>query len=208
MSDKVLLGFNINNILGKNSKNSIVDNLFSKYKIEKEEESKDVPFDKLKIGEIIKEAVDSIFDPTSGMTDEEKQNFIDELDRKIKAGEKLTDDEMQYLRMNNPIEYAKMAKVQMQREMLKQQLENCKSKEEAHELYIQAMAQISDEDPTKKETMAAYNNVYDEFRKSAVYDELPATKEEAEKSVNCAKSSGKGEKKSICSLLSGRTQWI
>lgn len=181
MSDTVLSGFSIKNILGKNNKNSVVNNLFSKYKIENEnDKANESQLDNLKIGEMMKEAVDSIFDPTSGMTEEEKQSFLDEMNRKIKAGEKLTADEMQYLRMNDPIQYAKMAKVQMQREMLKKQLENCKSKEEAHDLYIEAMSRISDDDPTKKETMAAYNNVYDEFRKSDAYEGLPATKKEAE----------------------------
>lgn len=181
MSDTVLSGFSIKNILGKNNKNSVVNNLFSKYKIENEnDKANESQLDNLKIGEMMKEAVDSIFDPTSGMTEEEKQSFLDEMNRKIKAGEKLTADEMQYLRMNDPIQYAKMAKVQMQREMLKKQLENCKSKEEAHDMYIEAMSRISDDDPTKKETIAAYNNVYDEFRKSDAYEGLPSTKEEAE----------------------------
>lgn len=181
MGGTMLAGFSIKNIFGKNNKNNAVNNLFSKYKIENEDEKAQAPqLDNLNIGEMMKEAVDSIFDPTSAMTEEEKQSFIEELNRKIKAGEKLTEDEMQYLRMNDPIAYAKMAKVQMQREMLKKQLENCKSKEEAHDLYIEAMSRISDDDPTKKETMAAYNNVYDEFRKSDAYEGLPATKEEAE----------------------------
>lgn len=178
MSENVLSGFSIKEM--SKGKTSVIDNMFSKYKIQSEEEKSDAKMDNINIGLMVKDAIDDIFDPTSAMTEEEKQNFLDEMQRKIKAGEKLTADEMQYLRMNDPIEYAKMAKVQMQREMLKKQLENCKSKEEAHDMYIEAMSRISDDDPTKMETMAAYNNVYDEFRKSDAYEELPATKDEAE----------------------------
>lgn len=181
MGDTVLSGFQIKNMLGKSHKSNAIDKMFSKYKIGNEEDkTKEVKTDNLELGKVMKQAIDDLFDPTAGMTEEEKQDFLAEMKRKIKNGEKLTADEMQYLRVNDPLEYARMAKVQMQREMLKKQLENCKSKEEAQELYVDAMSRISDDDPTKVETMAAYNNVYDEFRKSDAYEALPATKEEAE----------------------------
>ena len=48
---------------------------------------------------------------------------------------KLSADEMQYLRMNDPVTYAKMAKVQIQRKALESRLKQAKSKEEALEIY-------------------------------------------------------------------------
>ena len=115
------------------------------------------------VGERLKEIIDSILDPTSGMTEKQKADFTKELHRKIEHGEKLTADEMQYLRINDPIEYAKMAKVQIQRQALEDRLKSCKTKEEARDVYIEAMSRINQDDPTIKETMAAYNNVYKEF---------------------------------------------
>jgi hypothetical protein len=178
MNNNILTGFNVKAIL--NNKSSAADNLFAKYSISQETDGGTAKYDDLNIGQVLKEAIDSIFDPTSGMTDKQKEDFVKELELKINRGEKLTADEMQYLRINNPLEYAKMAKVQIQREALENRLKSCKSKEEAQEVYTEAMSRISDDDPAKKETIAAYNNAYEEFRKSDEYSKLPATKKEAE----------------------------
>lgn len=181
MSEEFFWGYSLKNIFSNNKKNTAIDNMFSKYKIKTEEEKlKDSRQDNLKIGELMKAAIDNILDPTSAMTEEEKQNFVAKMQRKIKMGEKLTADEMQYLRMNDPMQYIKMSKVQMQREILEKRLENCKSKEEAQEVYADAMLRISKEDVARTETIAAYNNVYEEFKKSNKYETLPETKEEAE----------------------------
>lgn len=47
-----------------------------------------------------------------------------------------------------------------------------------------AYDEFSDDDPDRAETMAAYNNAYEEFRKSDRYEDLSNTKEEAEKKEN------------------------
>lgn len=133
--------------------------------------------DTVNIGLILKEAVDSIFDPTSGMTEEQKNKFLAELENKIRRGKKLTADEMQYLRINNPVEYAKMAKVQIQREALEKRLKSCKSKQEAQQVYTDAMSGISDDDFAKQETIAAYDDAYEEFRRSEEYKKLPEKEE-------------------------------
>lgn len=177
----------VNNILSTvnirktiNNKSNAIDNLFAKYKSDNNTDPQSSSIDTASIGVMLKDAVDSIFDPTSGMTEEQKKKFIEKLENKIKHGKKLTADEMQYLRINNPIEYAKMAKVQIQREALENRLKSCKSKEEAHDLYVDAMSKISDNDPAKRETIAAYNDTYKEFQKSNEYSSLPNTKKEAE----------------------------
>ena len=177
----------VNNILSTvnirktiNNKSNAIDNLFAKYKSDNNADSQSSSIDTASIGVMLKDAVDSIFDPTSGMTEEQKKKFIEKLENKIKHGIKLTADEMQYLRINNPIEYAKMAKVQIQREALENRLKSCKSKEEAHDLYVDAMSKISDNDPAKEETIAAYNDTYKDFQKSDEYSSLPNTKKEAE----------------------------
>lgn len=162
----------------KNNAKNPIQNRFSNYRINNEKTS-EKPLDKATIGAALKDVVDSIFDPTTGMSDEEKEKFIEKLHKKIKNGDELSADEMQYLRINEPLTYAKMAKVQMQRKCLETQLNSCKSKEEAHDKYIQAMSRISEDDPARAETIAAYNNVYDEFKESEEYKKLPNTDKEA-----------------------------
>ena len=81
--------------------------------------------------------------------------------------------------------YAKAAKVQVLRESLKKQLKSATSKEKAADIYTQAMSRISEDDPARKEIMAAYDDVYKEFRKSDEYKALPNTEKEAkEKAAN------------------------
>ena len=134
---------------------------------------------------IIEIGVDSIFDPTTGMSEEEKKKFVQKLYRKLESGKKLSADEMQYLRKNDPVTYAKAAKVQVLRESLKKQLKSATSKEKAADIYTQAMSRISEDDPARKEIMAAYDDVYKEFRKSDEYKALPNTEKEAkEKAAN------------------------
>lgn len=168
-------------LINNNAKNP-VQNRFSNYRINDEkmlDKAHIKSLDRASIGAALKDVVDSIFDPTTGMSDEEKEKFIEKLHKKIKNGDELSADEMQYLRINEPLTYAKMAKVQMQRKCLETQLNSCKSKEEAHDKYIQAMSRISDDDPVRAETIAAYNNVYDEFKESEEYKKLPNTDKEA-----------------------------
>ena len=86
---------------------------------------------------------------------------------------------MQYLRMNDPVTYAKMAKVQIQRKALESRLKQAKSKEEALEIYTSAKSRISDDDPAREELNAAYDDAYGEFKKSEQYKKLPATEKEA-----------------------------
>lgn len=175
MSDTIAI--NMKSVTRKKDTETKLDNFFANYKLKKTEE-KNTRIDMAEIGRTLKEKVDSFFDPTTGMSEEEKAKFIKEMNRKIKAGEKLTADEMQYLRANDPIQYAKMAKVQVERQALETRLKHCKSKEKAREEYASAMSRVSDDDPTREETIAAYNNMYKEFTESGEYDRLPEEEKE------------------------------
>ena len=126
-----------------------------------------------------------IEDKSITVHEEEKKKFVQKLYRKLESGKKLSADEMQYLRKNDPVTYAKAAKVQVLRESLKKQLKSATSKEKAADIYTQAMSRISEDDPARKEIMAAYDDVYKEFRKSDEYKALPNTEKEAkEKAAN------------------------
>ena len=173
-------------LYNNNKTTRLINNLFKKYrKDDTENEDENTKLDTLSIGLQLKEAVDSIFDPTIGMSEEEKKKFVQKLYRKLESGKKLSADEMQYLRKNDPVTYAKAAKVQVLRESLKKQLKSATSKEKAADIYTQAMSRISEDDPARKEIMAAYDDVYKEFRKSDEYKALPNTEKEAkEKAAN------------------------
>lgn len=178
--------YNNNKSKGTSKTTRLINNLFKKYRKDyAENEDKSAKIDTLSIGLQLKEAVDAIFDPTTGMSEEEKKKFVQKLYRKLESGKKLSADEMQYLRKNDPVTYAKAAKVQVLRESLKKQLKSATSKEKAADIYTQAMSRISEDDPARKEIMAAYDDVYKEFRKSDEYKALPNTEKEAkEKAAN------------------------
>ena len=127
---------------------------------------------------MLRVAVNDYLDPTAGMTDEQKERFIKKLYAKIQSGKKLTPDEMQYLRQNDPVTYMKVARVQAQREALETQLKSCKSKEEAQDLYLDKVSRISEDDPARQELRAAYDDAFDEYRKSGDYKSLPDTEKE------------------------------
>lgn len=178
--------YNNNKAKSTNKTTRLINNLFKKYRKDyAENEDESAKIDTLSIGLQLKEAVDAIFDPTTGMSEEEKKKFVQKLYRKLESGKKLSADEMQYLRKNDPVTYAKAAKVQVLRESLKKQLKSATSKEKAADIYTQAMSRISEDDPARKEIMAAYDDVYKEFRKSDEYKALPNTEKEAkEKAAN------------------------
>lgn len=178
--------YNNNKAQSTNKTTRLINNLFKKYrKDDAENEDESAKIDTLSIGLQLKEAVDAIFDPTTGMSEEEKKKFVQKLYHKLESGKKLSADEMQYLRKNDPVTYAKAAKVQVLRESLKKQLKSATSKEKAADIYTQAMSRISEDDPARKEIMAAYDDVYKEFRKSDEYKALPNTEKEAkEKAAN------------------------
>ena len=178
--------YNNNKSKGTSKTTRLINNLFKKYRKDyAENEDESAKIDTLSIGLQLKEAVDAIFDPTTGMSEEEKKKFVQKLYRKLESGKKLSADEMQYLRKNDPVTYAKAAKVQGLRESLKKQLKSATSKEKAADIYTQAMSRISEDDPARKEIMAAYDDVYKEFRKSDEYKALPNTEKEAkEKAAN------------------------
>lgn len=127
---------------------------------------------------MLRVAVNDYLDPTAGMTDEQKERFIKKLYVKIQSGKKLTPDEMQYLRQYDPVTYMKVARVQAQREAFETQLNNCKSKEEAQDLYLDKVSRISEYDPARQELRAAYDDAFDEYKKSGDYKSLPNTEEE------------------------------
>ena len=110
--------------------------------------------------------------------DAQRERFIKKIYAKIQSGKKLTQDELAYLRRYDPVTYMKVARIQAQREALEAQLKCCKSKEEAQELYTDAVSRIPEDDPARAELLAAYDDAYGEFKKSDDYGSLPQKDED------------------------------
>jgi hypothetical protein len=119
------------------------------------------------------ENIKNILEGTDFKSEEEKIAYEKKLNEKIKMGAELSKGEMSYLQRTNPMMYMRIKRVQMQREMLKIKLKQCKSKKEVEETYNQAMSMISDKDPDKELVISAYQNVVKEFKKTKEYKSLP-----------------------------------
>lgn len=112
-------------------------------------------------------------DPTAGLSEEEKKAYEEKIMQKLRSGKKLTSEEMNYLRAKNPQLYVQAARVQAMRENLRNQLENCKSKEEVEKVYGNFTSMISKDDPMKEALVAAYDDEVKEFKKTDKYQALP-----------------------------------
>ena len=98
------------------------------------------------------------------------------------ATQKLTEEEMRFLQAVDPQLYMQAARIQAMRDSLEQQLEHCKSKEEAAKVFSDTMSMVSDKDPMKEYIVAAYQDAYNEFQKSGKYQHLPQKSSDDNKS--------------------------
>lgn len=119
------------------------------------------------------EKVKVLLEPEVTMTEEEKNAYENKMNQKIKMGKRLTQNEMNYIRRTNPIMYARILRIQLQREMLLRKYLSCRSKKEVEEVYSMAIAGISRKDPDKGALISAYDSATKEFKKSNTYKSLP-----------------------------------
>ena len=115
------------------------------------------------------------------LSDEEKEKMDARIMAKLKAGKKLSQKEMEYLRRTNPMMYAQAMRIQKMAEAVEEQLKHARSKEEANRIVSSAISGISKNDPYKEYIVAAINRVSTEFHKSGAYNKLPNTIEDAKK---------------------------
>ena len=115
------------------------------------------------------------------LSDEEKEKMDAWIMAKLKAGKKLSQKEMEYLRRTNPMMYAQAMRIQKMAEAVEEQLKHARSKEEANRIVSSAISGVSKNDPYKEYIVAAINRVSTEFHKSGAYSKLPNTIEDAKK---------------------------
>lgn len=159
---------------GENGKgNTIFDKVSGAVKPTTSKQSNNDSFD-------IESVMMGYLDPTEGLSEEEKQAYEAKIMQKLRSGKKLTSEEMNYLRVKNPQMYAQAARVQAMRENLKNQLENCRSKEEVEKVYGNSVSMVSKNDPMKEAIVAAYEDVTKEFKKTDKYQALPQKEEDTD----------------------------
>lgn len=76
-------------------------------------------------------------------TDQIKQQKVRRIKQKLKSGQKLSDTELGFLRVNDPSAYKKAKHAEEAREELKSELKKAKSKAEAREAITRAMVKAS-----------------------------------------------------------------
>ena len=116
---------------------------------------------------------------TPQMSEEAKAKKMAKILAKLKAGKKLSSEELEFLRQNDPAMYARAARIKKMAEEVEEQLTHAKSKEEANKIVSSAISGIAKDDPDKEYIVAAINRVAKEFRKSGAYSRLPDTDKDA-----------------------------
>lgn len=118
---------------------------------------------------------------TEDMTQKHRADMDARIMAKLKAGKKLTPEELNYLRRTNSMMYAQALRIQHMAEAVEEQLKHAKSKEEADRIVSSTLLGVSKNDPAREYIVAAVNRISSEFHKSGAYNKLPGTIEEAEK---------------------------
>ena len=124
--------------------------------------------------DIWKKVCEQLTDITSGMSEEEKQDYEKKIWAKLQRGANLSVEELNYLRIHNPELYRSAMRVKTAKQQLKEQLRHCKSKQEANTLIVRAISRISD----KTYLTAGLRKVAEEFKKSFRYARLPETNDQ------------------------------
>ena len=94
-------------------------------------------------------AFDKLREAAKASLDQAKAQKLARIKQKLKAGEKLTDEELGFLRVNDPKTYKKAKSVDEAREELKADLKKAKTKGEAREAMTRAMIKASSEAVTE-----------------------------------------------------------
>ena len=116
------------------------------------------------------------------LSDEKREKMDAQIAAKLKAGKKLSPKELAYLRRTNPSMYAHAMRVQKMAEAIEERIKHAKSKQEADDVIISSLNGISKNDPDREYIVAAVNRISSEMHKSSVYNRLPNTDIEAQKS--------------------------
>lgn len=113
-----------------------------------------------------------------GQRGETKEAYAARVYAKARSGQKLTPDEMSFLARTNPELYRKVLRAQRIRREMESKLKNCRSKQEAQEVFASFVGSISEKDPDRDMIIQALNQAFREFQESGEYQRLPDTEED------------------------------
>lgn len=127
-----------------------------------------------------------------------ESNQMAAIDAKLKSGKRLTQEEIDYLKKNNPTAYQNYLEVQQEKESYKRKLKSCKTKDDVDELKVTELGNMAAQ--SKKiannpcipegqklqlignilQKAAALQEVHMKFVESGAYSSLPTEEELAE----------------------------
>lgn len=116
-----------------------------------------------------------------GKTEESREAYAARVYAKAQSGKKLTPEEMDFLARTNPELYRRVLRAQMMRNALESKLKSCDSRQEAQEVFSEALSSVSKDDPDRDMIVAALMDAYREFKESMDYKSLPEKDEEEKK---------------------------
>ena len=135
--------------------------------------------------EIWQDVIENVIDPTSGMDEAARKNYESKIEQKLKTGKRLTAEELNYLKVHNPELYRTAMRVELSRKALKEQLKNCRSKEEVQQVVSLQMERVSamQKEPDKQYMAAMVNHEVDTFKKTSHYARLPVKRKVGKKQI-------------------------
>lgn len=121
---------------------------------------------------------DNIVDADS---EKKKIKMESEIIQKMKNGKELTPKELEFLKKNNPLFYRYAKIVEVKRKCIENQLQHCKSKEEARLIQDNAMSELNMQSTIAKMIANTAINAVEEFKKLDEFKKLPETNKEESK---------------------------
>ncbi|SCW63579.1 hypothetical protein SAMN02910400_01647 [Lachnospiraceae bacterium C10] len=127
---------------------------------------------KEQLGEYVMERLNH--DPRQ-MSDKERNRMSERIRAKLKAGKKLSPEEIRFLQQTDPAAYMEYLRIRQMADSLKAQLKSARTKQEVNRIIAAALNSVSDKDPAKEYIIAAMNEVIKEFKATPEYKKLPDT---------------------------------
>lgn len=116
---------------------NIIDDKVSAAK-DKQEPTGSVAFDPASLLEALSKFRSSAAQQDEAVLEKQKSTRYAKIQSKLLAGKKLTGEEKKFLKEHYPELAAKVEKIEAEAEQLERRLKNCKSEEEAQQIYMEA----------------------------------------------------------------------
>lgn len=106
------------------------------------------------------------------------------LGAKVRAGKKLTCEELNYIRVHMPELYAKALRMMTKRQAVEQAFKSCKSKQEVDAVLSAQMLAVGEKDVDREMLCNAIQEVAAEFKSSGAFKSLPEKNQKEDENYN------------------------